>query len=361
MEFTNSKLSNFILFSNKNVEKLARTLINESANAVLLEMYEDKMLLADHKSNDFYLADYKFDGKTLVVENFDHIDIVKENSELREAVNNYFDSDGYDTAMLSEAYSNDVEAENTDLKDSLVSAMASKKNDNADYTQVIGINEEIGDVKEMAFFKKYTELLSESPTSSIKVIDWMNPVKVSLINEDEDRIIVSNAKDKAKALTKDKEFKKVFAEAVKEMVDGDTYSMTELLEDNSSLISLDKTDFKEFVGMSIIGDKELMNNRKAICEQIENLIEEDAELMEAKTLFEEEEEAENDSEKDAELATSEKDIEALKSALDKAAEKITDEKLLTKINALKDALESSEDTGTTDVGTVKECVELLNM
>lgn len=359
MEFTNSKLSNFILFSNKNVEKLARTLINESANAVLLEMYEDKMLLADHKSNDLYLADYKFDGKTLVVENFDHIDIVKDNSELKEAVSSYFDSDGYDTAMLSEAYSNDIEAENTDLKDSLVAALASKKNEGADYTQAIGINEEISEVKEMPFFKKYTELLAESPSSSIKVIDWVNPVKVSIINEDENKVIVSNAKDKAKALTKDKEFKKVFAEAVKEMVDGDSYSMTELLEDNSALVSLSKTDLKEFVGMSIIGDKELMNNRKAICEQIENLISEDEELMEARTLFEEE--GSEETESDAELATSDKDIDALKSALDKAAEKITDEKLLTKINALKDALESSKDTGTTEVGTVKECVELLNM
>ena len=101
-----------------------------------------------------------------------------------------------------------------------------------------------------------------------------------------------------------------------------------------------------------------MENRKTIIDSVNKIIEENEDLQEMKTLFEEDDEEETAENK--ELATSDKDIDALKNALDKAAEKISDEAIISKINALKDALDSSKDSGSTDVGTVKECVELLS-
>lgn len=359
MEITSQKLSNYILYSNKNLEKLCRTLINESANAVLLESYNDKLLLADHNSGGIYLADYKFDGKTLTVENYEVVDVVSEKSALKEAVRNYFESDGYDVGAIAEAYEEDSEAENTDLNESIVEALASKKNEIINYGELEGINEEIAAVKEMPFFKNYKEYLLESPTGSIKYFDWVNPVKVSLIDEDLNKTIVSNAKSKAEKLSKDKEFKKLFAEAAGNLMNGDAYDMQSLLEENTSILALDPLAFKEFVGVSVLGNKDLFANKKAIVESIKELVESDDMLCETKTLFEEEE-AEEKSEKDEKLETTDKDIDALKDALDKALEKITDEKLVEKINALKEVLETSKDTGTTDVGTVKECVELLS-
>ena len=359
MELTNTKLSNIILFSNKNLEKVVRSLINESANAVLLETFSDKLLLADHQSGGIYLADYKFDGKTLTLENYENVDIVNDKSNLREAIEDYFDSDGYDVGAIAEAYEEDAEAQNTDLNESIVEALSLKNNEVINYSELEGINESVGDVKEMPFFKNYSEYLLESPTTSIKFIDWVNPVSVSLISEDSGRMIVSNAKDKAKILTKDKEFKKLFAEAASSLLEGDTYAMTELLEDNSSILALDKIEMKEFVGMSVIGDKDMMANRKEIMEAVEEIVSENEDLTDMRTLFEEETGEENN-ETDEKLATSDKDIDALKGALDKALENITDEKLVEKIKSLKDALDASKDTGTTDVETVKECVEILS-
>ena len=81
-------------------------------------------------------------------------------------------------------------------------------------------------------------------------------------------------------------------------------------------------------------------------------------LSETKLMLEEDES--ESTEEDKELETTDKDKDALAAALDKALENITDEKLVSKINSLKDALGASKDDGTTDVGTVKECVELLN-
>lgn len=359
MEITSSKLSNYILFSNKNLEKCVRSLINESSNAVLLESYNDKLLLADHNSGAIYLADYKFDGKVLTVENYEQVDVVNDKSNLKEAIENYFDSDGYDVASIVEAYEEDSEAENTDLRESIVEALASKKQDIADYSQLEGINEEIGEVKDMQFFKNYTKYLTESPTSSIKYFNWIDPVRVSIIDEDASNIIVSGSKDKAKKLAKDKEFKDMFANAARELMEGNSLEMEELLEDNSAILALDNVEMKEFIGMSIIGDKELMESRKEIIDAVSGIISENENLQEMKMLFEED--AEDDgAEENKELATSDKDIDALKKALDKAAENISDEAIISKINSLKDALDSSKDSGSTDVGTVKECVELLS-
>lgn len=361
MEITNSKLSNYILYSNKNLEKLCRSLINESANAVLLESYNDKLLLADHNSGAIYLADYNFDGKTLTIENYENVNVVNDKSQLNEAINNYFLDDGYDVAAIAEAYENDSEANNTELSESIVEALAAKKNDVVDYTQLYGISEDVEDIADEPFFKRYKEYLMESPTSSIKFFDWENPVKVSLIDEDENRTIVANAKAKAVKLSKDKKFKEAFLEAASDLSEGYNDTMTELLEDNSVILALEDLAFKEFVGLTLIADKNLYDNKKSILEGIKDIVEEDEYLSESKTLFEEDEAAGDEGgEADASLETSDKDIDALKSALDKALDKITDEKLVSKINALKDALDTSKDSGTTDVGTVKECVELLS-
>jgi len=360
MEITNSKLSNYILYSNKNLEKLCRSLINESANAVLLESYNDKLLLADHNSGAIYLADYNFDGKVLTIENYENVDIVNDNSQLNEAINNYFKDDNYDVALIAEAYENDSEAMNTELNDSIVEALASKRNDVIDYTELYGINEELEEITEKPFFNRYKEYLMESPTNSIKFFDWENPIRVSLIDEDADRTIVSNAKSKAAMLSKNKEFKENFISAARDLMEGDDYSMTELLSNNSSILALEGVEFKEFVGLTLVSDKELYENKATILESIKDIVSEDEYLSDMKTLYEEEGEEEGAGDSDASLETSDKDIDALKSALDKALEKITDEKLVAKINALKDALDTSKDSGTTDVGTVKECVELLS-
>ena len=104
-----------------------------------------------------------------------------------------------------------------------------------------------------------------------------------------------------------------------------------------------------------------MGNRKNITSKICNIISENEELNDIKnTILEAEEEGSEEGEKQ-ELATDEKDVEALQKALDKALETITDEKLVSKINALKDALDLSKDTDSTDVAAVKECIELLSL
>lgn len=362
MQTTSRKLSDILLYSNKNLEKLCRTLVNESSNGFLVGMYGDKALLGDQDSGELYTADYNFDGRILTLENFDHIELSEDESSLSEAARSYFDADGYDTAALVEAYEEDSESSVNELERAITESLLTKPKENIDYTQLDGSLSENAELESMAFWKSYKALLSESPSASIKCFNWVDPVKVSIVDADEQRTIIGDARSKAQKLSKDKEFRKTFAEAAAEMLEGNSDLMEEVLSENSTILALDNVAMKEFIGMAAIGNKELMSGRKAVLDGVNKIVEEDENLLETKTIYESEDEPEEDGAKESkDLECSSKDIEALKSALDKALEKVTDEKLVSKINSLKDALDSCEDTGTTDVGTVKECVELLSL
>ena len=57
-------------------------------------------------------------------------------------------------------------------------------------------------------------------------------------------------------------------------MEGNFEEMEELLEDNSAILALDNVEMKEFIGMSVIGDKSLMENRKTIIDSVNKIIEE---------------------------------------------------------------------------------------
>ena len=55
------------LYSNKSMERIISSIVNESSNAALVNMYEDSVILLDHEEGTFYTADYKFEPKTLTL------------------------------------------------------------------------------------------------------------------------------------------------------------------------------------------------------------------------------------------------------------------------------------------------------
>lgn len=370
---TISKLSDTISHSNRSVEKLARKIINESSNAVLMEMFEDKVLLADHTNGNIYTADYSFDGNTFVFENFENIELEKESDSLREAVNDYFNEEVVDTDRISEAISEEFEKDDNELQDSIVEALASKNTkDVIDYSPLCGINEELDELKETSLFEEYSALLEERPVSTIHYVDFVHPVKVSVLDEDEERVIYSDISDKVKKFTKDSEAKKALLEAIKEYKETDDASIIEeFVEKNEMIMALNESDLKEFVGMSVLGEPKLAKERKELAAEINKIIEESEYLSDKKSVISEaledaEDEGDTDEdkeakEKDAKLAAKDSDIEKLKKALETAADKIEDEKLLSKINALLTAIDSGAANNETDVGAIKESIAILSL
>lgn len=351
-----NKFNNALLYSNKNVEKLAKKLINESANAVLMEMFDDKCILADHTTGQIFEAKYEFDGKTFTFDNFDEISLEKSNDSLKEAIKDYFDDDNFN---ITEAYENSIADKSDVFEDSLTEALAGKNMDNViDYSDLSGINKELGEFKKSDVFKVYTERLEESPTDSIKMFDWNHAVKVALIDEDCDTVLNKTMKAKAKKLRGDASFKNALNEAAKDALDGDNSGLEALLEENTSIVSLDKAELKELVGFSVVGSRTLMENRNKIAQIVEDIIENDSELSEKKALYEAEEEDDNAS--NAPEAT-EEDIESVKKALETAKSKAKDKKLIDKIDSLIDSLDESSKAGETDVGSLKEAISILSL
>lgn len=354
------KFNNTLLLSNKNVEKLARKYINESCNAALMEMFEDKCVLADHASGQIFEADYSFDGETFVFENFQEVELEQNNNSLKEAIGDYFDDKNVN---LTESYQNVSSSVSDVFESSLSEALASKNMENIiDYSQLSGINEEIEDLKENATFKAYSERIANKPASSIKYFNWKYPVKVSVLDEDENVILNKSIFDKAKKLKSNVEFKKTLAEAAEDSLNGDSTVLEEFISENDSIIALSESELNELVGMSVIGNKNLMENRKEIVETINNFIFNDLTLSEKKAIIEAEKvESENEDNEDEAPEASEQDVEAIKKALEKAKEKATDEKLISKIDTIINSLTEAVENSSTDVAAVKEAVILLSM
>ena len=352
-----SKLSDAIAYSNRMVEKLAKKIINESSNAVLLEMFENKVLLADHTNGNIYTADYKFDGNNFVFENFDHIELEADSDALKEAINNYFDEDVVDTS----------EIEDNELSDSIVEALASKNTEDViDYSEMRNINEEIDELKETKLFADYSALLEERPISTIHCFDFVNPVKVSVLDEDEGRIIYTNVSEKIAKSVKDADIKNSLLEALKNYKETEDVTVLEdFFMNNEVLTALTESQLKEFIGMSAISEPSILSERKELTNTILDLIEENEYLCGKKELIleaaEEEENGAEEDEEDKKVSVSDADVEKLKKALKDASEKIEDKKLLEKINSLLTAIESSSANNETDVGAIKESIALFSL
>lgn len=356
MKINVSKFNDLLLYSNKNVEKLARNLVNESSNAVLMSMFEDKCHIADHTTGQIFEADYSFDGKTFTFENFEKVELVKdEHDSLKEAIMDYFNDENVN---LAESYEKFAGQDSDIIEKTLTEALASKNvADLIDYSELEGINEEVEDLKDTELYKVYSERLETHPTNSIKMFNWKDPVKVSLIDEDKRIVMNKSIKTKAKSLKSNPDFKKDLTEAAKDYLDGDISLLEALVNNYTELLALDTVALKESVGFAVLGNTSLTKSRSKITKAIEAIISEDDVYNEKREMLLSEE----DETEDTGVETDEKDVETLKKALTTAKRKVSDEKLIDKIEDLLNAIEASSSSGETDVGAVKEAIEILKM
>ena len=79
LEMSLKEFEDMNLYSNKSMERIISSIINETSNAALVNMFEDSVILLDHDNGTFYTADYKFEAETLTLklENFEEIFLTK--------------------------------------------------------------------------------------------------------------------------------------------------------------------------------------------------------------------------------------------------------------------------------------------
>ena len=377
LEMSLREFEDMNLYSNKSMEKIVSSIINESSNAALVNMFEDSVVLLDHDNGTFYTSDYQFDPKTLTLtlENFEEIFLTKEEDNFKSSVKNFFEDEDASIDELTESYKENVIEQEAFINE-LINETLSVKNfeDTIDYSVLAEAN--TGDLKNQEFFKSYVERLETHPLSEVKYINFSDKVVVSLLESEVVKLINSSVVDKASTLWKRSEFKDAFISAaavfVEDVEDGKE-KFVDLFEEFPQVFFLDKADRKAMFGKAIISSADLRENLQDLLKGIDILFEdEDVESLRESYLAEAEGDdgpVETDKEETDEEPAEEKedakelapeDIKKISSELKKVAEKVEDEKLKEKLDGLIAKLDGSMEEGTRP-DLIKEAIYLLNI
>jgi hypothetical protein len=379
MDLTLREFENLNLYSNKNMEKVIGKLINESSNAVLVNIFDDSLVLLDHDEGQFYTADYKFDESNLQLnlDNFEKVELVKEEEDFREDVSDFFDDEDSFAKNLIESYKENVIGQEKYVNELISESMSVKDfSEYADYGSLKEAKKEmVFESTNEDFFKIYKERLNTHPLNEIKYVDWENPITVSLVETEKKSLINNSVLEKAKDLWKKPSFKQTFLEAVEELVNEESdESMIALFEQFPSLFYLEENDRDTLFGKAIISSP-LSEHRKAVSKTINELLAENEDIAELKNKYVVEEEEDDEGEEapegevegEVEVEVEEKapelTVEQAKKMvadLSKAKEAIEDEVMKEKIDNIIISLKNTEEEGTKPKD-VKEAVAILSL
>lgn len=398
-KMTYGQLHGVIVNDNTNIESMIRGFINESANASVVAVYDDSLVLLDTVNEEFYTCNYHYNPDTLsvILEGFDKIELEEDSSvDFKIAVKDYLISENDDSRELLNSYMKTLNKAKSAIETIVAESISDKDYSRAaDYEELSFINEEFEELRESDFFKAYQDRLITHPLNDVLILDWASPVAFTLLSTTEPKAYInSKSKEKAKKCCASKKFKKQMCAACKEFVEdveegGDV--LVEMFSENPSLFSLNQTELKEAIARAIMLDPKLNGEYKKITEAVVHYINNDEGFQylreaididddsdnedkssEAKAAEGEApaeaagEEKEDDEKKDEEKKDEDKaveltaeDKEKLVSALKTVVEKVTDEKIKEMAeNLLKKFDNDDEGTRPEDV---KEAVRFLSI
>jgi len=370
MELTLREFENLNLYSHKNMEKVIRKLVNESYNGVLTSMFDDSLVLLDHVDGKFYVTDYKFNEKdlTLTLENFEEVQLIKEEDDFEEMVGNFFEDAEISPHELVMSYKENIIEQEKYIDELIANVMSAKDfSDAIDYNKIKKTRDSL--VVESAkepFFKLYEERLQTHPLTKIKYFDWKTPVKVSLIETERLSVINTSIVEKAKNIWKRGDFKEAFLEAAEQLQEGNYEKMLALFEDFPVLFYLAEEDRLAVFGKTLLSSS-LREERKDIVRKIESLLQEDEDFIGIRENYiTEEEESETNLEDDGvekeeqKLELTPEDIEKLKKDLQTLHDKMEEGAEKKKLSDIIDKISGSKEEGTKPAD-IKEAVSLLTL
>lgn len=380
MEYTLKQFETINLYSNKNIERIIREAVGSSSNAVLINAFEDAVILLDHDDGQFYMADYKFDPEklTLKFENFQPVELQRETDDFRSDVYEFFDNEDASVVDLAESYRDNVINQERYINELIKDSVATKDfSDFVDYSKVAAAREP-SNIEEERFFKFYKNRLDTHPLMEIKYFNWKDPVSVSLIETEKVKLVNEDLVKKANDLWKRETFKEKFEESASifvEDVEEGSEKLKELLEQFPQIFFLDKADRKTLFGKAIMNSSELRENLDDLLKGLELMFEKfDLSDMKKEYLNEQdseeippEEEPEKKEKPDKEDKEEEpakeltpEELEKIVSALKKLSKKIEDEKTKEKLDDIISKMEKSKEAGTSP-DEVKEAIMILSL
>ena len=384
LEMSLREFEDMNLYSNKSMERIVSSIINETSNAALVNMYEDSVILLDHDNGTFYTSDYNFDPKTLTLtlENFEEVILTKEEDDFKDSVKNFFEDEDASVEDLAESYKEKVIEQEAFINE-LINESLSVKNfeDIIDYKELAEANDNVS-IKNEDFFKAYAERLETNPLTEAKYINFEDKVIVSLLESEPVKLVNSTIVEKAATLWKRDEFKNSFVEAasvfVEDVEEGKDLFLS-LFEEFPQVFFLDKADRKAMFGKAIIANADLRESLQELLKGLDILFEdEDVDSLRESYLAEAEEgspeeeasetpeeeaaekEEDEDEEKEPAKELTPEEIKKISDELKKVAEKVEDEKLKEKLDGLIGKLDGSMEEGTRPE-LVKEAIYLLSI
>jgi len=376
--FTLKEFENLNLYSNDSMQKIVASVVNSSSNAVLVNMYEDSLILLDHEEGQFYIADYDFNAKdlSLKIENFEAVELEREEDSFRDKVYEYFDDEEGNAVELAEAYKEDVMDQEQYISELINNAMVTKDfSEIVDWSKVKDVIDEdaIEALRKDTYFKLYEARLKTHPLTEIKIFDWENPVNVSLVETEPSSIVNKTSIEKANELWKKEAFKESFEESAStliEDVEDGTEKFKSLLEDYPQIFYLDSGDRKTLFGKAILASQNLREDMSLLIKGIDLLFENfDLAEMREEYLAEageeekapEEEEGGEGKEKEEKAPEVEPiSMKKIASELKNIAEKIEDEDIKSKLEELIAKVEKGLEEGTRP-DVIKEAIAILTM
>jgi hypothetical protein len=392
MEFKLKDFESINLFSNKNLEKVMASVVNKSSNAVLVNMFEDSVILLDHTTGEFYAADYEFDQKNLTIklDNFEPIELIKEEDDFRDKLVEFFDEDEeISTYELTDVYRDEVLGQERFIDELIHDSMMTKDFANlTDWSKIKEVKEDV-EVEDEKFFKLYQKRLETHPLMEVKLFDWENPVFVSLTETENKKLVNNTAIERANELWKKPEFKEAFYDAASifiEDVEEGTEALKEVFGTYPQIFYLSNADRKALLGKTIIANNQLKEDMDLLLKGIGILFEKfdlsemRKEYLEENYYAEEDEEEmeEPPEEEKGEVPEKEKkekkpkeekepapelsvaELDKLCNEIKKLADKVEDESVKGKLNSIADKLCAGKEEGTRP-DVVKEAVSILSL
>ena len=378
--FTLKEFENLNLYSNDSMQKVVASVVNSSSNAVLVNMYEDSLILLDHEGGQFYIADYDFNAKELKlrIENFEEVELQREENSFRDKIYEYFDDEEGNAVELADSYKENVMDQESYVSELINGSMATKDfSETVDWSQVKDVIDEeaIDELRRENFFKLYEERLTSHPLTDIKLFDWKTPVNVSLVETESSTIVSRTTIEKANDLWKKESFKENFEEAAAtliEDVEEGTEKFKALLEDYPQIFYLDAGDRKTLFGKTILASQDLREDMSLLIKGIDMLFEKfDLAEMREEYLAEADDEEDMDmgDEDEGDDKKEKKDkapeVEAISmkkvaSELKSIAEKIEDEDIKKKLEDLIARVGKGIEEGT-NPSVMKEAIAILTL
>ena len=281
MEWTLREFENLNLYSNDSLQKIITSVVNSSSNAVLVNMFEDSLILLDHDEGQFYVADYNFDAKSLrlKIENFEPVELKQETDNFKEKVMDFFEDEDASVTELAENYKEEVIGQERYISNLINEAMGTKDfSDVIDWKKVKDAidQDDVEELRKNKFFESYEKRLETHPLTEVKLFDWENPINVSLVDTEPKKLVNKTAVEKANDLWKKAEFKEAFKESASvllEDVEEGAEKFKALLEDYPQVFYLDSADRKTLFGKTILSLEDVKDEMSILIKGLDLLFE----------------------------------------------------------------------------------------